>query len=100
MAKIEIQSFFFDLIHCKDIILAAFDQFDEKYGDDERGSLVAGIHEMEDAELVRLLINIQRLARGYEEIKELMDRAEEEELQAGLVEEEDDEDEEDDDDEI
>ena len=100
MAKIEIQSFFFDLIHCKDIILAAFDQFDEKYGDDERGALVAGIHEMNDADLVRLLINIQRLATGYEQIKELMDQAEEDDLQASIEEEEDDDDDEDDDDEI
>lgn len=99
MAKIEIQSFFFDLIHCKDKILATFEKFDEKYADDERGSLVAGIHEMEDADLVNLLINIQRLATGYEQIKDLMDRAEEEELQAAISE-DDDEDDEDDDDEI
>jgi len=100
MAKIEIQSFFFDLIHCKDKILATFEKFDEKYGEDERGSLVAGIQEMEDADLVNLLINIQRLATGYEQIKELMDRAEEEELQAAISEDDEDEDDEDDDDEI
>jgi hypothetical protein len=99
MAKIEIQSFFFDLIHCKDKILSTFDEFDEKYGEDERGSLVAGIQEMEDADLVNLLINIQRLATGYEQIKELMDQAEEEEMKATLQEEEE-EDEDDDDDEI
>ena len=32
MAKIEIQSFFFDLLHCKDKILEAVDKFDEKVG--------------------------------------------------------------------
>ncbi len=100
MAKIEIQSFFFDLIHCKDKILSTFEKFDEKYGDDERGSLVAGIQEMEDADLVNLLINIQRLASGYEQIKELMDQAEEEELQAAISDDDEDEDDDDDDDEI
>jgi len=98
MAKIEIQSFFFDLLHCKDKILDAFDQFDEKFGDDERGSLVAGIKEMGNADLITLLINIQRMATGYEQIKELMDAAEEEELQKTLVEEEDEDDDDDDDD--
>jgi hypothetical protein len=97
MAKIEIQSFFFDLLHCKDKIMNTFDEFDAKYGDDERGSLVAGIHEMADADLVNLLISIQRMATGYEQIKELMDAAEEEELQKTLVEEEDDDDDDDDD---
>jgi len=100
MAKIEIQSFFFDLIHCKDKILSTFDDFDEKYGEDERGSLVAGIQEMKDSDLVNLLINIQRLATGYEQIKELMDQAEEEEMNASLEDGEEDEDEDDDDDEI
>ena len=100
MAKIEIQSFFFDLIHCKDKILSTFDEFDEKYGEDERGSLVAGIQEMKDSDLVNLLINIQRLATGYEQIKELMDQAEEEEMNASLEDGEEDEDEDDDDDEI
>lgn len=99
MAKIEIQSFFFDLIHCKDKILNTFDEFDEKFGDDERGSLVAGIHEMKDADLINLLINIQRMATGYGQIKELMDAAEEEELQKSLEEEDDEDDDEDDDDE-
>ncbi len=99
MPKIEIQSFFYDLIHCKDKILSTFDEFDEKYGDDERGSLVAGIRELGDADLVNLLINIQRLASGYEQIKELIDKAEEEEMNAAL-EETDEEEDEDDDDEI
>ena len=31
MAKIEIQSFFFDLLHCKDKIISIFDGFDEKF---------------------------------------------------------------------
>lgn len=99
MAKIEVQTFFYDLIHCKDKILSCFDRFDEQYSDDERGALVAGIKEMEDGELVNLLINIQRLASGFQDIQELMTQAEEEELQAsisGVDEEEDD----DDDDEI
>ncbi len=99
MPKIEIQSFFYDLIHCKDKILSTFDEFDEKYGEDERGALVAGIRELGDADLVNLLINIQRLASGYEQIKELMDNAEEEEMNAAL-EESDEEEDEDDDDEI
>ena len=98
MAKIEIQSFFFDLLHCKDKILEAFDKFDEKFGEDERGSLVAGIKEMGNAELITLLTNIQRMATGYEQIKELMDAAEEEELQKTLVEEDDDDDDDDNDD--
>jgi len=99
MAKIEIQSFFFDLLHCKDKIISIFDEFDEKFGEDERGPLVAGIREMGDADLVNLLINVQRMATGYEEIKELMDAAEEEELQKSLEEEDDDDDDDDDDDE-
>ena len=98
MAKIEIQSFFFDLLHCKDKILEAFDKFDEKFGEDERGSLVAGIKEMGNAELITLLTNIQRMATGYDQIKDLMDAAEEEELQKSLVEEDDDDDDDNDDD--
>ena len=97
MSKIEVQSFFYDLIHCKDKILSVFNEFDEKYEEDERGSLVAGIREMDDAKMVTLLINIQRMAQGFEQIKELMDAAEEAELQASLVDDEDDEDDEDDD---
>ena len=46
MSKIEVQSFFYDLIHCKDKILSVFNEFDEQYEEDERGSLVAGIKEM------------------------------------------------------
>ena len=98
MAKIEIQSFFFDLLHCKDKIINTFDEFDTKYGEDERGSLVAGIRDMGDSDLVNLLISIQRMATGYEQIKELMDAAEEAELQKTLEEEEDDDDDDDDDD--
>ncbi len=92
MPKIEVQSFFYDLIHCKDKILTVFDEFDEEYGEDERGSLVAGIKEMEDGKLVNLLVNIQRMAQGYEQIKELMDAAEDAELQASLEDDEDDDD--------
>ncbi|HAX46386.1 MAG TPA: hypothetical protein DCX78_06130, partial [Nitrospina sp.] len=66
MAKIEVESFFYDLIHCKNKILSTFDKWDEKYEDDERGALVAGIRECEDADLINVLINIQRLASGYE----------------------------------
>jgi len=96
MSKIEVQSFFYDLLHCKDKILSVFNEFDEQYEEDERGSLVAGIKEMEDSKLVTLLVNIQKMAQGYEQIKELMDAAEEEELQASLA--DDDEDDDDDDD--
>jgi len=92
MSKIEVQSFFYDLIHCKDKILSVFNEFDEEYGEDERGSLVAGIKEMEDGKLVNLLVNIQKMAQGYEQIKELMDAAEDAELQASLEDDEDDDD--------
>ena len=93
MAKIQIESFFYDLIHCKDKILAAFDQWDEKYGEDERGALVAGIRECPDNELITLLINIQRLASGYEKIKVLIDLAEQAEVDEAMAEEDDDDDE-------
>lgn len=92
MSKIEVQSFFYDLIHCKDKILSVFNEFDEEYGEDERGSLVAGIKEMEDGKLVNLLVNVQKMAQGYEQIKELMDAAEDAELQASLEDDEDDDD--------
>ena len=97
MSKIEVQSFFYDLLHCKDKILSAFNEFDEQYEEDERGSLVAGIKEMEDAKLVTLLVNIQKMAQGYVQIKELMDAAEDAELQASLEDDEDDDDDDDDD---
>ncbi len=80
--KIEVQGFFYDLFHCKDKILTMFDQFDEQFGDDPRGALVAGIRECPDEELVNLLINIQRLATGFEQIKELIDQAEQAEVEA------------------
>ena len=86
MAKIEIQSFFYDLLHCKNKILAAFDKWDEKYDEDERGALVAGMRECEDAELINMLMNIQKLAAGYEQIKELMDKAEQDEVDAAMEE--------------
>ena len=90
MPSIEIQSFFYDLIHCKDKILSSFEKWDSKYEDDERGPLVAGIRECPDADLINLLINIQRLASGYEQIKELMDAAEQKEVDEAMSDEEDD----------
>ena len=86
MPNIEIQSFFYDLIHCKDKILSNFEKWDKKYEEDERGPLVAGMRECPDAELVTLLINIQKLATGYEQIKELMDKAEQEQVDEAFVE--------------
>ena len=90
MPNIEIQSFFYDLIHCKDKILSSFEKWDSKYEDDERGPLVAGIRECPDADLINLLINIQRLASGYEQIKELMDAAEQKEVDEAMSDDEDD----------
>ena len=84
MPKVEIESFFYDLIHCKDKILSTFDKWDKKYDEDERGALVAGIRECEDKELITLLMNIQKLASGYEQIKELMDKAEQDEVDAAM----------------
>ena len=84
MPKIEIKTFFYDLIHCKDKILSSFDKWDEKYEEDERGALVAGIRECEDQELITLLVNIQKLAAGYEQIKELMDQAEQEQVDEAM----------------
>ena len=90
MAKIEVQSYFYDLIHCKDKILSTFDKWDETYGEDERGSLVAGMRDCEDAELITLLTNIQRLASGYERIKEQIDAAEQELVDEAMEEEDED----------
>ena len=90
MPNIEIQSFFYDLIHCKNKILSNFDKWDEKYADDERGPLVAGMRECGDADLVNLLINIQRLASGYEQIKELMAAAEQKEVDEAMSDDDDD----------
>ena len=92
MAKIEVQSFFYDLLHCKDKILTTFDEWDGKYEEDERGALVAGIREAPVAQLITLLVNIQKLARGYEQIKELIDQAEQAEVDAAMSEDDDDED--------
>lgn len=97
MPKIEIESFFYDLIHCKDKVNHVFDEWDEKYGDDDRGPLVAGIRECPDDDLINLLINIQKLATGYEQIQELISKAEEQEVQDQMNDDEDDEDEDDDD---
>jgi hypothetical protein len=96
MAKIEVESYFYDLIHCKNKILSTFDKWDEKYEDDERGALVAGIRECEDADLINILINIQRLASGYEQIKELMDAAEQQEVDEAMSDDEEDDDDDDD----
>ncbi len=92
MAKIEIQSFFYDLIHCKDKILTTLEEWDEKYDEDERGALVAGIREAPDTQLITLLVNIQKLATGYEQIKELIDQAEQAEVDEAMSDEDDDED--------
>ncbi len=92
MAKIEVQSFFYDLLHCKDKILTTFNEWDGKYEEDERGPLVAGIREAPDAQLITLLINIQKLAAGYERIKDLIDQAEQAEVDAAMSDEDDDED--------
>ena len=92
MAKIEIQSFFYDLIHCKDKILSTFDEFDEKYPEDERGPLVAGMREIPDDKLITLLVNIQKLAAGYQRIKDLIDEAEQAEVDKAMSDEDDDED--------
>jgi hypothetical protein len=86
MPKIEIQSFFYDLLHCKNKILSVFDKWDQKYEEDERGSLVAGMRECKDADLINLLMNIQKLATGYEQIKELMDKAEQDQVDEAFVE--------------
>lgn len=84
MPKIEIQSFFYDLIHCKNKILSVFDKWDKKYDEDERGALVAGMRDCPDAELINLLMNIQKLATGYEQIKELIDQAEQEQVDEAM----------------
>ena len=86
MPKIEIQTFFYDLIHCKNKILSTFEKWDKKYDEDERGSLVAGIRDCPDAELITLLVNIQKLAAGYEQIKELVDKAEQDQVDEAFVE--------------
>ena len=66
--------------------MAAFDKWDEKYEEDERGALVAGMRECKDSELINMLMNIQKLAAGYEQIKELMDKAEQDEVDAAMEE--------------
>jgi hypothetical protein len=86
MPKIEIQSFFYDLIHCKNKILSVFEKWDKKYDEDERGALVAGIRDCPDAELITFLVNIQKLATGYEQIKELVDKAEQDQVDEAFVE--------------
>jgi|TARA_B110000438_G_C15754732_1_gene624550 hypothetical protein len=93
--KIEVKHFFYDLFHCKDKILDAFDKWDEKYDKDERGPLVAGIQDSSPQELVTLLITIQKMASGYQDIQDMITAAEEEELKSYMG--DDEEDEEDDD---
>ena len=95
MTKIEVRHFFYDLIHCKDKILAAFDKWDQQYDKDPRGALVAGIQDADPEELVSLLITIQRLASGFQEIQEMITEAEQKEVDEEL--EDGDEDEDDDD---
>ncbi len=92
MPSIEIQSFFYDLIHAKDKVITVFDRWDEKYGDDERGALVAGMRECPEAELVNLLINIQRLATGYEQIQQLIAESEQKIVDEAMEDEDDDDD--------
>ena len=72
MATIEIESFFYDLFHCKDKLLESFNEWDEKYGEDERGALVAGIQECPNDKLINFLINVQKMATGYERIQEMI----------------------------
>ena len=86
MPNKEIQSFFYDLIHCKNKILSVFDKWDKKYDEDERGALVAGIRDCPDTELITLLVNIQKLATGYEQIKDLVDKAEQDQVDEAFVE--------------
>jgi len=91
MAKIEVLSYFYDLIHCKDKILTTFEKWDETYGEDDRGPLVAGMRDCKEAELITLLVNIQRLASGYERIKDQIDAAEQELVDEAMEEEDEDE---------
>ena len=95
MTKIEVRHFFYDLIHCKDKILASFDKWDKQYDNDPRGALVAGIQDANPEELVSLLITIQRLASGFGEIQTMITEAEQKEVDDELEDHEDDEDDDD-----
>ena len=95
MLKIEVRHFFYDLIHCKDKILAAFDKWDKQYDEDPRGSLVAGIQDSEPEDLISLLITVQRLASGFQEIQDMINEAEQKRVDDDLEDDEDDEDDED-----
>ena len=97
MTKIEVRHFFYDLIHCKDKILAAFDKWDQKYDDDPRGALVAGVQDTDHEELVSFLITVQRLASGFQEIQEMITEAEQKQVDDELNDDDDDDDDEDDD---
>ena len=92
MANIEIESFFYDLFHCKDKLLESFNEWDEKYDDDERGALVAGIQECPNDKLIIFLMNVQKLAAGYERIQEMINAAEQAEVDAELDDDDDDDD--------
>ena len=93
MLKIEVRHFFYDLIHSKDKVLAAFEKWDKQYDEDPRGALVAGIQDSEPEGLIGLLIQIQRLASGFQEIQEMMNEAEQKQVDDDLEDEnEDDED--------
>ena len=98
MLKIEVRHFFYDLIHCKDKIQAAFDKWDKQYDEDPRGALMAGIQDSKPEELISLLITIQRLASGFHEIQEMINEAEQKQVDDDLEDDDDDDDEDDDDD--
>lgn len=91
MPKIEIQSFFYDLIHSKDKINSIFARWDELYGEDDRGALVAGVRESDEEQIMSFLKSVQHLAAGYEHIQELVTKAEQDEVDAALADDEDDE---------
>jgi hypothetical protein len=44
------------------------------------------MRECKDTELITLLVNIQKLAAGYEKIKDLIDQAEQEQVDEAFVE--------------
>ena len=98
MLKIEVRHFFYDLIHCKDKVLAAFDKWDKQHDEDPRGALVAGIQDSEPEELISLLITIQRLALGFQEIQDMINEAEQKRVDDDLEDDDDLEEDEDDDD--
>ncbi len=96
MTQIEVKTFFYDLIHCKDKILSNFDQWDEKYPDDERGALVAGIQESPNDQLINFLMNVQKLASGFQQIQDMITAAEQAEVEEAMRDDDDDDDDDDD----